>query len=205
MPDISVFKQRLRQFAEEARQKLPDVATTLTLSAKALAERNIKDHGFGIDYSENLIPAWFFHDKELNAGGAAWLKQHGVGGDGKPGEATHQKGKKRKKGVEEEKVDRFGNWKQFREAQGLQAGFVDLSYSNKMWAGMGPLSLVVKGDVFIVPLGATNRQAAKEMDYNFDRFGDFVGKGLTTDNFTTLAVSVSDQLRDILKSSNLQP
>jgi hypothetical protein len=69
MPDINALKEKLKQIEEAVLQKAPEIAITLTLSAKALAERNIKDKGFGYKYSQNKIPAWFLHGKELNQKG----------------------------------------------------------------------------------------------------------------------------------------
>ena len=205
MPDISVFREKLKALAELVRQELPNMATNLTLNAKALAERRIKESGFNAHYSTTPIPAWFFHGKELNGKGTKWLQQHGVNDEGKSGEATHKKGKKRKKGEAEEKVDRLGTWEEFRQAQGLQGSFVDLSYSNKMWAAMGPLGVIINGNFYSAPLGAGNQQAQQEMNYNFARFGDFIGKGLQSEDFNILAVGVADDLKRVLDSANLQP
>jgi hypothetical protein len=199
MPDIKEFKAKLEALAQMARQKLPEIATSLTITAKALAERRIKEEGFGAQYSESKIPAWFLKGKELNGAGTTFLEQHGVNPPGTP-----KKTKRKKKGEGLTEEEKLANWKEFRAAQGLQTGYVDLGYSNKMWAAMGPLSVVIDGDIYSAPLGASNTQAQKEMNYNYDRYGDFVGKGLDNDDFNVMGSFVSDELKSLLDQSNLQ-
>ena len=91
MATIEDLRRNLRAMEREVLAALPDIATTLALSAKALAERNIKERGIGEGYSENLIPVWFLKGKELNASGRAYIA-------GRQG-----KGKKKKKGEKREK------------------------------------------------------------------------------------------------------
>ena len=127
MPDISEFSKRLKEIEAAVLQKMPEIAITLTLSAKALAERNIKEKGFGFKYSQNQIPAWFLHGKELNQKGTKFLEDRGVNPQtGAQGEA---KKKRRKKGetADPGHFDKTTNWGEFRSAQGLQNAFVDLS------------------------------------------------------------------------------
>ena len=199
MPDIKEFQAKLKALKDLALQKLPDIATTLTLTAKALAERRIRESGFGADYSNNKIPAFFLEGKELNGSGTAFLKQHGVFPKGEgPGK---QKGKGKTKTLTKE--DRLANWKEFRAAQGLPVGFVDLAYSNKMYAGMGPLSVVISGTVYSAPLGATNQQALKEMNFNYIRYGDFIGKALQEDDFVKLREFSQTELINLLNEGNI--
>ena len=175
------------------------MATILTLSGKALAERNIKDKGFGALYSTNLYPAFFLFGKQLNARGSKFLEDRGVQLDGSQGEATKKKGTKRKKkGDVITKEDQLTNWAEFRQAQGLQIEHVDLTYSGKMWAGMAPLEPVITGNKVIAPLGGNNKQAQDEMNYNRDRYGDFIGKALTPDNMRTLNDVVKREFLDVL-------
>lgn len=178
MPDISEFKEVLKKIREAVQAKLPDIAATLTISAKALAERNIKDAGFGVLYSTNQVPAWFFHGKELNATGTKFLEDHGVSPvTGAQGEGK-KKRRKKKGDPDPGKFDKFTTWGEFRGAQGLQNAFVDLSYSNKMWANMQPVRIEQRDDVYLAPLGATNTEAQNKMNWNRDRYGDFVGKAI---------------------------
>jgi hypothetical protein len=200
MPDISELKQKLKQIREAVENKLPEIAIKLTLGAKALAERNIKEKGFGAKYSENKIPAWFLHGKELNQKGTKFLQDHGVN----PQTGTQGEGKKkrRKKGetADPGHFDKETNWKEFRAAQGLQTAFVDASYSNKMWANMQPVRTEQKGDLYLAPLGATNTEAQNKMNWNRDRYGDFIGKAITDTDRETLANVVMDEVVKIIDS-----
>jgi hypothetical protein len=200
MPDINALKEKLKQIEEAVLQKAPEIAITLTLSAKALAERNIKDKGFGYKYSQNKIPAWFLHGKELNQKGTKFLQDRGV--DAGTGAQGEPKKKRRKKGetAEPGQFDKTTNWAEFRSAQGLQNAFVDLSYSNKMFANMQPVRVEQKGDLFLAPLGATNIEAQDKMNWNRDRYGDFIGKALTEEDRNTLTDVVVGEVVAIIDS-----
>lgn len=200
MPDINALKEKLKQIEEAVLQKAPEIAITLTLSAKALAERNIKDKGFGYKYSQNKIPAWFLHGKELNQKGTKFLQDRGV--DAGTGAQGEPKKKRRKKGetAEPGQFDKTTNWAEFRSAQGLQNAFVDLSYSNKMFANMQPIRVEQKGDLYLAPLGATNTEAQDKMNWNRDRYGDFIGKALTEEDRNTLTDVVVGEVVAIIDS-----
>lgn len=200
MPDINALKEKLKQIEEAVLQKAPEIAITLTLSAKALAERNIKDKGFGYKYSQNKILAWFLHGKELNQKGTKFLQDRGV--DAGTGAQGEPKKKRRKKGetADPGQFDKTTNWAEFRSAQGLQNAFVDLSYSNKMFANMQPVRVEQKGDLYLAPLGATNTEAQDKMNWNRDRYGDFIGKALTEEDRNTLTDVVVGEVVAIIDS-----
>lgn len=199
MPSLDDLRARIRQCEEQIRAQLPNLAEALTLTAKAMAERRIKNEGIGETYSTNPIPAWFFHGKELNNSGLTWLKQHGVNAKGEAGEATHRNGKKRKKKEAEQKIDRMGTWGEFRAAQGLQNSHKDWSYSNKMWAGMGVLGVEIKGDVYTAPLGGLNKEAQDKMNWARDASGDIISKALKPEDRDVLGETVKDGVLDIVK------
>ena len=119
--------------------------------AKALAERIIKDKGFGETYSTNEIPPFWLYEKALNASGKSYL-------DNLDGEGT--------------------NWGEFRQAQGLQSKHVDLSYSTRMWKGMRPDDPQQDGTKFFCVMGHNDNEGKKKMNWNFERYGDFLGKAL---------------------------
>lgn len=201
MANLDDLRKRLQQIREAVTVKLPDIAVAVTVSAKALAERNIKDKGFAAKYSDTRIPAWFLHGKELNASGTKFLEDRGVTPAGQQGQA---KKKRRKKGETGDPghFDKLTNWKEFRGAQGLQIDHVDLSYSNKMWANMQPVRVEQRGDIIVAPLGATNTEAQDKMNWNRDRYGDFIGKAIgdaerqiLTDVVVAEVVNILDQFR----------
>ncbi len=198
MADLKDLKERIKQIREAVENKLPDIAITLTLSAKAIAERNIKEKGFGAKYSETKVPAWFLHGKELNARGTKFLEDHGVNPQtGAQGEGK-KKRRKKKGDPDPGTFDRFTNWGEFRGAQGLQNMFVDLSYSNKMFANMQPVRIEQQGHIYRAPLGATNVEAQDKMNWNRDRYGDFIGKALSDQDRNTLTDVVVNEVVTIL-------
>lgn len=202
MPDISELRAQLRALEAEVVAKLPEIATLISLTAKAFANRNIVDKGFGATYSTNPIPAWFFHGKELNAAGTAFLANHGVGATGKAGEP---KKKRRKKGetADTGSYDTDATWAEFRGAQGLQTAHVDLSYSNKMWAGTLPETPRNVGGIIMAPLAGSNKEVQDKLNWNFERFGDFIGKAITPDNFNTLLQVVYDEIIVVIDQSGI--
>jgi hypothetical protein len=67
-----------------------------------------------------------------------------------------------------------------------------------MWANMQPVRVEQKGDLYLAPLGATNTEARDKMNWNRDRYGDFVGKALTEEDRTTLANVVMDEVAAVI-------
>jgi hypothetical protein len=194
MAGLEDLKKRIIQIREAITAKLPDIAIEVTLSAKALAERHIKDKGFGKGYSDNKIPSWFLDGKELNQSGATWLANKKI----KDSRGTHTQD-----GVKYYPADYGVNWKMFRSAQGLQTEHVDLTYSGKMFANMQPVRVEQIGEGrFIAWLGATNTEAKDKMNWNRDRFGDFITKALTDDDRELLVQVVEEEVLKVLNEFN---
>src|SRR4051812_17484051 len=126
MADLSDFKKRTQALREYVADRLPAVAETLALTAKGLAERRMKEQGFGILYSKHPVPAWFFHGKELNQRGTAFLASHGVHPKTGVSGAPKKKRRKNKGDPDPGSFEKTTTWGDFRVAQGLQAAFVDL-------------------------------------------------------------------------------
>lgn len=198
MPEISEFKNRLARIREAVEAKLPDIAETMAITAKALAERRMKSEGFGVLYSSKKVPAWFLHGKELNQRGTKFLQDRGVHAITGDQGAPKKKRRKKKGDPDPGNFDPFTNWGEFRQAQGLQAAFVDLSYSNKMWANMGPVR-VETGEIVRALLGATNREAQNKMNWNFARYGDFIRKSLTAEDGKLLGEVAINELTVVIQ------
>ena len=179
MNTLADLRAKFRDIQNDLPNILKDVATTVSLTGKAIAERTIKDRGFGEQYSNTKVPAWFMDGKQLNASGSNF-----IAGKKKAGELT--------------------NWKEFREAQGLQTGHVDLSYANEMWAGMFPQDAYQNGNLFISPLGHNNKAGQNKMNWNRDRYGDFIGKVLRGSVFDEMGeMAIEETMRLILSRHNL--
>lgn len=203
MPDLSEFQKRTQLMRDAVRAALPGIAEKLALSAKALAERRMKEQGFGVKYSNKKVPAWFFHGKELNQRGTKFLEDRGVHpSTGEQGEAK-KKRRKQKGDPDPGHFDKFTTWGEFRGAQGLQNAFTDLSYSNKMWANMVPVEIINDGEIIKALLGATNREAQNKMTWNFMRYGDFIQKTLTEDDGKILGELVTSELLAVLDQFKL--
>ena len=160
--DISALIAKLEEFRDMLPTVLPDVATSVSMAGKALAERVTKEKGFGKTYSTTKVPAWFMDGKELNGKGLTYLSNL------------------KEKATDEEPAET--NWGEFRAAQGLQTDHVDLSYTNKMWAGMFPQEVQVNLFEYVAPLGNNTTEGQNKMNWNYERFGDYIGKVLTGDN-----------------------
>lgn len=181
--DLAELRRKLEAFRDNPEQDLLQLATTISITGKALANRTIVDKGIGYTYSKNPVPTFFFHEKELNASGASFLERLN------------------KKATEEDPA--LTTWGEFRAAQGLQNDHVDLTYTGKMWSGMFPKEAYQQGSKFIAPLGHNNTEGQNEMNWNFERYGDFVGKALTGDNLETLGKMAQEELINILKKRNI--
>lgn len=202
MADLSDFKLKIQEMRDAVTARLPAIAETLTLTAKGLAEREIKEQGFGAMYSQNKIPAYFLHGKELNARGKKFLSDRGVKDDGTKGEAK-KKRRKSKGDPDPGTFDTLTNWSEFRAAQGLQVDHVDASYSNKMWANMGPVRIEERGNTVVALLGATNEEAQKKMNYNYERYGDFIRKGITAEGGQILGDVVITEIEKVIDQFKL--
>jgi hypothetical protein len=197
MPLISALANDLQKLSLAVQERLPEVAVTLTVSAKALAERRIKEGALHETYSTIPLPGFYFKGKELNGSGTAFLeslepKKRGAGKKKKVEEIT-----------EADLADGETTWGDFRKAQGLQNSYVDLSYSNKMFAAMGPQAPEVNGAVIIVPLGANNKEAQNKMNWNRDRYGNFIEKSLSNEDKGFLVEVVKEGVNDIIQQSNI--
>lgn len=192
--DLQLLINALKDVRDVLPQVLGDVATSMSLTAKALAERKIKDIGFNQVYSTATVPAYFMTGFK--------------GKNGKTYTAKHinNRGRDYVKAVESDqaKMNRQMktnyrariSWKEFREAQGLPSSHVDLTYSGKMWAGMFPQEVERIDWEFTAPLGGSNKEAQDKMNWNYERYGDFIGEVLTGDVLDKIyEIGISEMIR----------
>jgi hypothetical protein len=190
--DISVLIAKIKEFRDSLPEVLPDVATSVSMAGKAIAERTIKDKGFGKAYSTTPIPSWYFYGKELNKTGKTFLESL------KDPKGAVKSKKKLEDITELDLLQGTTTWGEFRKAQGLQTDYVDLTYSGKMWAGMFPQDVQVTLFDYIAPLGNNTKEGQDKMNYNYERYGDFVGKVLTGDNMDLLYDVAYDELMRLM-------
>lgn len=195
--DLEELRKKLEAFRDNPSQDLLPLATTISITAKALANRTIVDRGIGYTYSKNPLPAFFFYGKELNQSGKSFLEKL----------TNKDKSKSKKKKIEDiteaDLIEGSTTWGEFRAAQGLQNDHVDLTYTGKMWAGMFPQEAFEEGAKYIAPLGHNNREGQNEMNWNKARYGDFIGKALTGDNLAALGKMAQEELINILKKRKI--
>ena len=134
---------------------LMDSASVMAHDAKGLAERIIKEKGFGASYSTKTYPAFFFYGKQLNAKGSAYLET-----------------------IQDDPESEGTNWGLFRKAQGLQNSHVDLTYTTRMWKGMRPDEPQKEGSRYFCYMGHNDQEGQKKMNWNYERYGHFLGKAL---------------------------
>jgi hypothetical protein len=196
MASTNDLKGKFAEIKARLVNQLPEIAATLAVSAKAVAERRILSEGFGRTYSENRIPAWYLDGKELNAAGTVYLKNK---------KKQDQKNTHVQDGVTFFPQDYGVNWKEFRNAQGLPTEHVDLHYSNRMFSNMNVAHFQYSSDGthVIAFLGATNIEDQKKMDYNRDRYGDFIRQSISKEDDDALRTVAGDEVRKIINGVNL--
>ena len=191
MADIDVLRQRLKNIRQQMETALPDIAVILTMSAKALAEKTIRDEGFGAQYSTKHVPAFFLLGKEKSNAGRNFIENK-IKQDEKN---THVQD-----GVKYYPADDGLNWKELREAEGLPTDHVNLSFTNKMWAGIGPQDVQVRGGVYVCPLGGSTAEVVDKLKWQFSRYGDFFSKVLVP-QMPLLQQTVITEVQKVLKAN----
>lgn len=157
---------------------LPEIATSVSLTGKALAERTIKEKGFGANYSHSPLPAFWFLGDENTQQGRAFIEEKILKGEGMA-------------------------WRDLRQAEGMQTEHVDLTFTGEMFAGMYPGPVVQEGDVYTAPLGHTNKAGQNKMNWNRDQYGDFIGKVLRGENFEIMVTVATQEVIRIFERNNL--
>lgn len=184
MADINDLRIRLANVKKQVQEALPDMALTNTIAAKALIERNIRDIGFGAHYSNNKLPAWFFEGKAKSKAGEAYIK------------SVEKRDQSAKEGD-----DTGMTWAELRTAEGLPTDHVNLSFTNKMFAGLGPLQTYFVNGVIYCPLGGSTQEVVDKLNWNRERYGDFLGKVLTNKELEVLRDVILETIGGILKNN----
>ena len=153
MPTLRDLINQMKELEEALPEILKEASVIMAHDAKALAERIIKDKGFGAVYSSNKVPSWFLVGKELNVAGLNYI-------------------------YDAYDDDEGVNWSGLRDAQGLQTKHVDLAYTTRMWKGMRPDEVKEENGRYFCLMGHNDNEGRKKMNWNFERYGDFIGKAL---------------------------
>lgn len=139
--------ERIDRLIGAVEAEMPIISEEIATNAMALIINRIQQEGLqGRFYSENELPKFFFHDRELNEGGRRLLRN------------------KKKKGI---------SYKEWRAANGLQVGHVDLTYSGRMFQNISVTGTVRIGDRFVTIVGGVDKEVKDKLIWNARRFGDF--------------------------------
>lgn len=152
MASTEDLKKKLEELRDNLETVLAPVATIVSGTGKAIAERTIRDKGFGQEYADTEVPTWFNKNNSLNKKVDRAREKKNKAAEGGKGRMS---------------------WKDVRRAAGLQVDFVDLAYSNEMWRGIQPQKPFTEGSYILAPLAHNNTKGQKKMDWNRDRYGDF--------------------------------
>jgi hypothetical protein len=152
---IEEFLQKLTRIRSDIEKDGEPIMERAAISARALIERRIKEEGIG-KYSENKkTPAFRFYGKGTNKSKeAAFIKQKSKKVDGEP---------------------QYTNWKEFRESQGLQTSHIDLTYTGRMFNNLKVTNVGKLGQLkFVATLSNDQELEAKKMEWNTERYGEFL-------------------------------
>jgi hypothetical protein len=152
--NLDEFIRRMNQLKSEIEKQAGPIMERTAISAKGLIERRIIEKGIGKYSEKKSAPAFYFYGK----------------GNDKTKEANFIKEKSKRVN----KKPQYTNWKEFRESQGLQTNHVDLSFSRRMWNNVKVTNLTKQGLRFIATLSNDQPEEEKKMEWNTDRYGEFL-------------------------------
>jgi hypothetical protein len=179
MADLFDLAAKLERIKLEISDNLQAIAAEMANSAKAIAQRNIIDHGFGADYSDHGVPAFWQKGRGLNKAGNSFIDKQIAAGD----------------------MDL--PWKEIREAQGMPTDHVDLYYSGDMFQNMVVVETVIQGYAATGRIGGKTDTAQDKMNWNYDRYGDFINKALPEADRLFIKEIAGDKINEILKQIGL--
>jgi hypothetical protein len=189
MPDVSVLIKQIRQARTDLENALPELAIRNTINGKALAERKIREIGFGAKYSNNRVPAWYFLGEWKSKAGEAYVLNK---------QAYDEKNAKIVDGEKIYADDAGVTWAEMRQAEGLQSDHVDLGFTNKMWAGLIPEEPYFEGGKIVCRLAGNTVEVINKLSWNFKHYGDFFSKVFTETEVNILAAALAEEVKIIL-------
>jgi hypothetical protein len=144
----SEAKTRLAAFLDRLETQGALTAEKMALTGISLVVERLQRIGVeGASYSTNRLPAYYLKDKELNASGLAYFQKHTKDRDGV-------------------------TWGEFRQAQGLQASHVDLTFSGRMLGGWVVLQRTAEGQArFVARTGGSDASIDAKLYYQVERYG----------------------------------
>lgn len=172
MEDLDSLINKLKQVRQELPEVLGLTAESMAGTAKAVAQLTIENEAILGQYKDGVVPAAWFEGKELNARGTSFIA---------------------KKMESKNKTDQLTNWKEFRAAQGLQTDHVDLTFTGEMWRGLLPQPFQVDGNKYYSVLAHNNKDGQNKLNWNRQRYGDFISKALNTPDNKNLLTGIAQE------------
>ena len=174
---VEEYIQVLDNSIETLENKMFDVAEEIATGGLALVVNRIQSEGLpGRSYSTNKLPAFFAKGRENNAGGRAVLETKKVKAEGI-------------------------SYKEWREANGLQTSFVDLTFTGRMFQGLTVIEVTNKDGNYVAVVGGFDKEVNDKLRWNAIRFGQFLE--LNDEESAILTDIFNERVLEILKSTNL--
>lgn len=167
MKDLLDFIEKLRKVRDELPAEAERIAAAMALNHKALIVKRIQSAGIpGESYSENGVPAYFYTGFSSISG-----KNKGKTYDNSYPRQNAGFDRMIKKKL---KTGESVSWKDVREANGLQTGHVDFTFSGRTFQNLNVVSIEHSGFVARAYLGASDPEVAQRLFYGYKQYGDFL-------------------------------
>jgi len=159
-------------------REIPRIIISQNVTAKSLVQNRIQETGKNKqgsqlgNYSNRPIPAFFF-----------------IGKGKKTTDAKLKKLAREKKNI---------SYAEFRRLDGKQNEHVDLTFTGKMWRGIGLTTSNTSGKKTSVKIGPKDGRTDKVAGYNRDRYGDFLD--LSEDEIKQIEEDVQFEIEQILNT-----
>ncbi len=162
---------KIDAFLANLDEEMVRISEELAVNAKSMIMHRIQTEGLpGRHYSTMPLPPYFFDDRALNAGGRRLLDRHEKKAIR---DAQRAEGVRVRKNKALDELDDGISYYEWRLANGLQVGFVDLTFTGRMWQNTGPVVTEKHGDVYVTKVTGFNEETRQKLRWNAERFGDF--------------------------------
>lgn len=150
---VDILISRLRAVRQNIISDGIEVAKATALNQKALVVRRIQSEGIpGERYSDKGVPAFLVEKSSyarLNSGFDKMI-------------------------ADRKKTHESVAWKDIREAQGLQTGFVDYTFTGRTFQNLTIVDTRIDGTTAYADLGGSDQETRDKLSWGYDRYGDFL-------------------------------
>jgi hypothetical protein len=164
--DIAEFQQRLNDTINEIEANRESEALIIVNDALRLIKRRVINSGtkadgstFG-DYSDTLVPVWFFKEKESRAV-SAYDKLYQAVKAGNKGAKVKRKSRK----DDSEYTSLEASYTDWRDVNNLPTEFKNFSFTGRTWQSVLPEITLRSESRVVVTVQATDPEAIKKLEY----------------------------------------